>query len=118
MRLDFFRVLRISVIVCAVVIATVRGGLRAGPYQDAPPPTQDQPPVQSQPQPARLTPEQLQQLVAPISAVSRRVSLAGSGGLCLSHPDCRSGNAFSSKILICRVRRLGPKWISRIGTRV
>lgn len=53
------------VLSCAVVLAMSSGGLRASPYQNSAPPVQGQPP--DQPQPARLTPQQLQELVAPIA---------------------------------------------------
>ncbi len=54
-------------VVSAVVLAMGAGGLQAGPAQDAPPPMQGQAPPQGQPQAAQLSPQQLQELVAPIA---------------------------------------------------
>jgi uncharacterized membrane protein YgcG len=50
-----------------VAMATGSGVLQAGQPQDAPPTMQGQQPVQAQPQSARLSPQQLQELVAPIA---------------------------------------------------
>lgn len=54
-------------IACAAALAMTPGLLQAQPYQTAAPAPQTQPPVPERPQPAQLTPEQLQQLVAPIA---------------------------------------------------
>ena len=56
-----------GVLTCAVALAVAAGGLQAGQSQDAPPSMQGQAPTQGQPQAARLSPQQLQELVAPIA---------------------------------------------------
>jgi uncharacterized membrane protein YgcG len=55
------------IVSCAVALAMTPGALRAGPFQDSVQPGQTQAPAPDQPQAARLTPEQLQELVAPIA---------------------------------------------------
>jgi uncharacterized membrane protein YgcG len=66
--------LSVSIALCVLLFGISVSSLRALSYiQDQSPDAQDQPPVQSpappadQPQPSHLTPEQLQQLVAPIA---------------------------------------------------
>jgi len=72
-NLKFSKTLIIGVVTCAVALAAAAGGLQAGPSQDAPPSMQGQTqpqgqaPMQNQPQAARLSAQQLQELVAPIA---------------------------------------------------
>jgi hypothetical protein len=85
MSIKFFKQLLTGFIACTVVFATGASGLQASQSQDAPPtmqgqspwqgqaPTQvqpqmqGQPPMQGNPQAAQLSPQQLQELVAPIA---------------------------------------------------
>ncbi len=67
MRVKLFRKILTCASECAIALAIGAGGLQAAPL-----PTQDQPPTQRppgqiQPQSAPLSPDQLQQLVAPIA---------------------------------------------------
>ncbi len=69
MNIKLSKKLMTGVVGCAVVLAMGigEGGLQARQSQDAPPTMQGQPPMQGQPQAARLSPQQLQELVAPIA---------------------------------------------------
>ncbi len=69
MNMKFSRIFLNGFVACAVVLAMAMsaGGLQAAQSQDAPPPMQGQAPMQGQPQAARLSPDQLQELVAPIA---------------------------------------------------
>ncbi|HUK32180.1 MAG TPA: DUF3300 domain-containing protein [Candidatus Acidoferrum sp.] len=67
--MKFSKRLLTSLVVCPVVLALAvfSVGLGTAQAQAGPPPQQDQPPMQGQPMPARLSPSQLQELVAPIA---------------------------------------------------
>ena len=65
MRSEFFKKALAGVVLCAVALTIGAGSLAAVPNQDAQ--GTDQGPPPAQPQAAQLTPEQLQQLVAPIA---------------------------------------------------
>ena len=68
MNMKLFKKIMIGVVTCAVAIAVAAVGSQAGQSQDAPPSMQGQvQPGQLQPQSAHLSPQQLQQLVAPIA---------------------------------------------------
>lgn len=64
MTVQFFKVILVSVLSLAVALTTGIG-LQAAQDQNAPPPSQDQ--GDAPPQSAHLTPQQLQELVAPIA---------------------------------------------------
>jgi uncharacterized membrane protein YgcG len=67
--MKFSKRLLTSLVVWPAVLAMAVFTFGVGPAQaqSAPPPQQGQPPMQGQPQPAELSPEQLQELVAPIA---------------------------------------------------
>src|SRR5271170_2935409 len=67
MKRKFANKILTSIVSCALALATIPGGLQATAYQDPGAPAQGAPPAPDQPQPAHLTPEQLQELVAPIA---------------------------------------------------
>jgi hypothetical protein len=65
MTIKLLKMVLPCVLSCAVVLAMSLSGVHASPYQNSAPPVQARPP--DQPQSARLSPEQLQELVAPIA---------------------------------------------------
>jgi len=65
-NMKFSKRLMTGFVACAVALAIAMGTGEVQAGQDAPP-TQGQAPTQGQPAPARLSPEQLQELVAPIA---------------------------------------------------
>ena len=67
MNMKFSRRLLTRLVVCAIASAMGIGGLQTASSQSAPPPAQGQPPMPGQPMPAKLSPSQLQELVAPIA---------------------------------------------------
>jgi uncharacterized membrane protein YgcG len=69
LKISLSKKILLSALTCAVALAMAAGGLQAGQPQDAPPSMQDQQvqPGQLDPQAAHLSPQQLQQLVAPIA---------------------------------------------------
>jgi len=67
-KTKFSKKITIGAVTCAVALAVAAGGLQAGQSQDAPPSMQGQAqPGQLNPQAAHLSPQQLQELVAPIA---------------------------------------------------
>jgi uncharacterized membrane protein YgcG len=68
LKITLSKKIMIGAVTCAVALAVAAAGLQAGQSQDAPPSMQGQvQPGQLNPQAARLSPQQLQQLVAPIA---------------------------------------------------
>src|SRR5271154_2228081 len=65
MRTKFSKTILTYIVSCAVALATSVSVLAAAPNQDDAPPDQSQ--AQDQPMSSQLTPEQLQELVAPIA---------------------------------------------------
>ena len=66
MRIEFAKTVLACVVSCAIALSTIPG-VQASPYLSPAFPAQTQPTAPDEPQAARLTPQQLQDLVAPIA---------------------------------------------------
>jgi len=68
MKMRFHKMVLACIVLCATAVVIIQGGLaEAAPHWSLAIPAQSQAPVPDQTQPARLTPQQLQDLVAPIA---------------------------------------------------